>query len=90
MTWKSKSERTQYHNMLLQSQIMNLLNSFKNLYEQVDYANITTSQLYDNFRPPKTPTFNQMKNIEFFENFFIEELEQLFITLKKTEVFAQI
>jgi hypothetical protein len=27
-----------------------------------------------------------MKNIEFYENFFVEELKELFVTLKKTEV----
>jgi hypothetical protein len=72
--------------MKLQTQIINLNTSFKTLYEQVDYANITTSELYDNFLPPKTPTYNQMKHIEFYENFFVQELKELFDTLKKTEV----
>ena len=44
------------------------------------------SELYDNFRPPKTPTFDQMKNIEFYENFFVQDLKELFVTLKKKEV----
>ena len=85
MTWKNKRERSQYYGMKLQSQIINLLNSFRLLSEHADYANITTSELYDNFRPPKTPTYNQMKNIEFYENFFVQELKSLFETLKKTE-----
>lgn len=53
--------------MMLMVQIIHLNNTFQTLYEQVDYANITTSELYDNFRPPKTRTFNQMKNIEFHD-----------------------
>jgi hypothetical protein len=35
---------------------------------------MTTSELYDNFKPPKTPTYNQMKNIEVFEDFFVQEI----------------
>lgn len=70
MTWKTKRERMQYYSMRLQSQIINLLKSFQQSSEHADYANVTTSELYDNFRPPKTPTYNQMKNIGFYEKFF--------------------
>jgi hypothetical protein len=69
MTWKTKRERMQYYSIKLQSQIINLLKSFQELSEHADYANVTTSELYDNFRPPKTPTYNQMKNIGFYEKF---------------------
>jgi|GEM_PF-2955950 len=85
MTWKTKRERSQYYSMILQSQILHLLNSFKTLYEQVDYANISTSELFT-FKPSKTQTFNQMKNIEFEENFFVQELKELIDILKKTDV----
>ena len=85
MTWKTKNECSQYYDRKLQSQIINLLNSFQQLSEHTDYADITTSELYDNFRPPKTPTYDQMKNIEFYENFFVQELKEFFEILKKTE-----
>ena len=88
MTWKTKRERSHYYGMRLQSQIIHLIDSFRTLAEQTDYADITTSELYDNFRPPKTPTFNQMKNIEFYENFFVEELIELFDTLKKRKYYT--
>ena len=61
------------------------MNSFQQLSEHTDYADITTSELYDNFRPPKTPTYDQMKNIKFYENFFVQELKEFFEILKKTE-----
>jgi len=86
MTWKTKRERSQYYSMLLMGQILHLNSSFQTLYEQVEFADMTTSELYDNFKPPKTPTYNQMKNIEVFEDFFAQEIAQFFDTLKKTEV----
>jgi hypothetical protein len=42
-----------------------LNNIIQTLSEQVDYTNMTTSELYDNFRPPKTLAYDQMINIEF-------------------------
>jgi len=85
MTWKTKLERSQYHNMKLQSQIMNLLNSFKTLTDYVDDKNIAMSEIHT-FKLQKSPTYDQMNNIDFYENFFVQELKELFDTIKKTEV----
>ncbi len=52
--------------MLLIGQIIHLNSSFKTLYDEVEYTDITTSELHT-FRPSITTTYNQMKNIEIFE-----------------------
>jgi hypothetical protein len=85
MTYKDKHKRDQHYNMLLQSQVMNILNSLKLMTEYAYDNHMLSLSEFTIFRPSATPSFRDMKNMEFNEDCFVQSLIDFFDTLKKSD-----